>query len=222
MSTSVFTDPIRGAAILVSDDPMYALGPVLVADDINEATEAMLAFVAALEVDPSECPTIRLMVEWQGFLGALSGTVVAVPLDTQEPPSDDPGEISTPGRPEPVTALSEAQDAPEADLFDDDGRADETVAIIVIPGPEGSVIGPDGPEDDDEDDDEAADELHNRLAQVPGGTPRQRGLVECFACQGTGHPLGLPDQTCNLCNGEGKIPEPEPVATTTTQEDEEQ
>lgn len=219
MTASVFTDLQRGAALLVSDDPIYALGPVMVADDIEEAIEAMMAFIAALERDPSEMPTIALMVEWQGFLGAITGTVVAVPLDAQEPQDDQvdtqagessPGTLSGPTPPgggaEDVPALS-LDGSPAEDHDDGDPEAAG-----------GGATPSTDDEDEDEDDDDELD-MAGRLAHIPGGTPKQRGQIECFACGGTGHAIGQPETRCNLCLGKGKIDEPEPAQATTTTED---
>ena len=220
MTASIFTDPLRGAAILVSDDPIYALGPVLVADELDEATEAMMAFIAALEEDPSEMPTIRLMIEWQGFLGAITPGPLGVPGGQET--GQEATEATTAGgsSPEPQVGRTPPDDGSEdageslpADLRVSEGLDVDQLATVA------QGLDPD-PEPEDEQDDPDELDLKERLASVPGGTPRQRGLVECFACQGTGHAIGQPENECNLCHGEGKILEPEPVATTTTEGDE--
>lgn len=219
MTASVFTDPLRKAALLVSDEPIYALGPVMVADDLDEATEAMLSFVAALERDPSEMPTIALMVEWQGFLGAITGTVVGIPTTAQETPGDaesPPAGESSPETPTgPTSPHDGSQDAAGSlpgDLRVSEGLTDSELEQVA------AGIDPD-PEPDDDDDDEEELNVGERLAQIPGGTPRQRGKIECFACQGTGHSLTNPQDTCNLCHGEGKIDEPEPQPQPQTAEE---
>lgn len=230
---------MRGAALLVSDDPMYALGPILVADDVEEAMEGMLAFIAALEADPSEMPTIRLMVEWQGFLGAITGTVVAVPLGAQESQSGDPSAQAGESSPETPTGPTSPDDGSEdadeslpddlrvgddlddnqlaqvaAELAPDSDQADEPAENGATPAPPEADPDPEPDEGEDEDDEL---QLAERLASIPGGTPRQRGKVECFACSGTGVAVGTTDTECNLCHGEGKIDEPEPAAPITSE-----
>ena len=218
MSTSVFVDPLRNAAVLVSDDPPFALGPLIVADTTDEALEAMMAFVQALEEAPDKISTIQLMIEWHGFLGALSGEVVALSGAAQETAPDDGSEQGAQTPEDPGPDSTGPEDAP-GDPFDDDGRADQRPFVVAEPKAGPPVIGPDGDDDADEDqDDDDAAELHDRLQHIPGGTPAQRGEQECFACDGTGHPPGQPETTCNLCDGTGKIEHIEIPATTTAQE----
>lgn len=235
---------MRGAALLVCDDPVFALGPILVADEIEEAMEGMTAFIAALGEDPSEMPTIRLMIEWQGFLAAITPGPLGILPETQEAPGEPDtvphGETGTEAQSAPQSVAGEAPGG----FTDDDGRADEVVSVaqdapgdptarssqhseteagqLAEPGLSdgGATVPPDDEDEADDEDDEL--DLADRLANVPGGTPRQRGLVECFACQGTGVAPGPDGQKCNLCGGEGKILEPEPVAATTTDEEQAQ
>ena len=219
MTASVFTDPIRGAAILVSDEPLFALGPILVADEVEEAMEGMAAFVAALGEDPSDIPTIRLMIEWQGFLAAITPGPFVGDQSAQEPPdgqaTGEPGESSPESLSGPTRPGDGSQDAAESSPAD--SPEPEQTAEPPAPADDAGAT-PHEPEDEEEDEEEELD-LSDRLKQIPGGTPRQRGKIECFACGGTGTAIGTEGVTCNLCGGTGKIDEPEPQATTTTTEE---
>lgn len=219
MTASVFTDPVRGAAILVSDEPLFALGPILVADEIEEAMEGMAAFVAALGEDPSDIPTIRLMIEWQGFLAAITPGPFVGAQEPQQQPGDDPAAPVGESSPENQPGLTRPDDGSEGaagsspDDYPEPDRETEA-------GPPDSGPGatPSDPGDEEDDEDEELD-LTDRLKHIPGGTPKQRGEIECFACNGTGTAIGTEGVTCNLCGGTGRIAEPEPQATTTTEQE---
>lgn len=205
MSCSIFIDPDRQAAILVSDDPIYALGPVIVADDALEASEAMEAFLAALERPADEIPTIALMTEWQGFLGAVSGAVITLPESAPEPSEEArlaATEVGIVETPEPDTAPQDGAEAPPAD-----GAGDG------VTGEDGAVAGPkplpDEEPDEDEDEELAAAEVDQHLqeARAEGRTPAARGESECWACGGDGKlEIAGAEQECNLCQGTGKLP----------------
>lgn len=204
MTVSIFVDEGRAAAILMSDDPLYALGPAIVADDVNEAADALQAFVDALEAPADEMPTVRLMTEWTGFLAALHGLVMG-----------DGGElVDQSAGADPVMAdLATGQDkgrgpdhpappAPEVGA----GRNGDTADPQAPPEAAQGAPGGDEPAEDDQEADVTPDELADRLAHVPGGTPRQRGEVECWNCGGTGEVQLLGNTTsCGVCQGTGRV-----------------
>lgn len=204
MSHSIFIDQDRNAAILVNDDPIFALGPIIVADDPAEAAEALEGFLGALGDPPEQMPTIRLMTEWQGFLMALHGTILGDP--EAAPPAGSPApmglddESPTEGVSGPETAGESPEPAEETDI----GPGPEADAVSHEPRPI-----PDDDHDDDDDQelvDVDPDELHQRIGNVPGGTPAQRGQVECWACGGVGHvDIAGEQQSCQLCGGTGRL-----------------
>ena len=227
MSTHIFVDPHRNAAVLMSDEPLYALGPAIVADDPNEAVDALEAFVAALEAPADTMPTIRLMTEWTGFLAALHGLVMGdggqlVDESGGEAPQlhpDIPGHEVGAGTaadrgPQPevgagvngdIPDVAQPQDAAEAPEGDPLHPADPGPLIVPDEAQEGQEA-PVAPSEGEDEGDEDLD-LADRLAHVPGGTPAQRGEAECWNCggEGTVHILGE-DQDCGVCHGTGRIP----------------
>lgn len=204
MSYSIFVDEHRGAAMLVCDEPLYGLGPAVVADDTAEATEFLQAFVDALEGEPDEMPTIQLWTQWSTFLMAFHGMISA--------PTADEG----------AAAATEVPD----DVFPQGDPSDGLVAVGVASGggPGGLPADTDGQGAivagaDDEGDGESAggsadyspdpeaSDMAARLSRVPGGTPAQRGVVECWSCGGTGIAIGIKgDPECAVCAGTGRVP----------------
>lgn len=204
MAVHIFTDPNRGAAILVSDEPMYALGPVIVADDVNEAADALDAFVANLEAPADEMPTVRLMTEWTGFLAALHGLVMGEggQLVDQSAGADPVMADLATGQDKGRGPDHPAPPAPEVGA----GRNGDVADPQAPPEAAQEAAGADEADEADQEADVTPDELSDRLAHVPGGTPRQRGEVECWNCGGTGEVQLLGDTTsCGVCQGTGRV-----------------
>lgn len=205
MSVSVFVDPHRNAAILVCDDPIHALGPVLVADDPNEAVEAMEAFIGALERPADELSTIQVITEWTGFLAALHGMVMGEGGELVQPNGDPQDHATGDEFARDIPGASTPEAPPQPADADEGAEGGETVAEMAA----GLQEGAEAPEQVEQPDDEADEDLDlaDRLRHIPGGTPAQRGETDCWNCGGSGWVnIAGEDQTCGVCGGKGRLP----------------
>lgn len=112
MTWRILTDDPSYFAVLVSDDPFYALGPALESDGDGEAYEALSAFAAACDPPPDQMPTVQLITEWQSFVQALAAMQLDALQGDQEGRSDPfapiPGQTSI----DEAAALSGPESAP--------------------------------------------------------------------------------------------------------------
>ena len=185
MSHTIAVDPHRNMAILVMDEPTFAMGPVVVGDDPEEAQEVLQTFVEHLGRAPEQLPTIELMNEWQSFLMAFHG-VIQVPQEVADAQAAAESPQQPPGAPEPP--------APEGEADPTSGPpADEQVSPATQPAAEDSAgsASPTGGDSTPQTSDPAS--------------PDQ----QCFACGGAGqHVIEGQEYTCQTCGGTGKLPAP--------------
>lgn len=182
MSTTIWVDQQRGTAVLVLDDPCFALGPAIAADTGEEAFEVMQYFVDALEGPADKMPTIELMNEWQTFLMAFHGTI-QVPTEVAEA----------------IAADNEARLAA--------GMNGQDPAAGLEVGPSSPLPDPD-PDPDDDDDEPAAEQLlgeHQAQAAAAIDEAADKPPI-CWACSGKGELViegkGYP---CGTCDGKGVL-----------------
>lgn len=183
MSFSIMLDPHRSMAALVMDDPLFALGPVVVSDEPEEAQELLQTFVDNLEADPSRMPTLELMNEWQSFLIAFHGYLQrpadAPPVEPQEAAGGDPG---TPDGETPAPDVADPQNG---------GPASEP-APPVTPSSSEAPAG------------SASQTIGDSSTQTP---TLNDGEQVCFACNGEGSfEIGGEQYDCRTCGGSGKLP----------------
>ena len=182
MSWRIITDEATQTAALISDDPLYALGPVIEADTPSEAHEAVEAFATACDPPPDQQPTIRLMAEWQSYVQYLAelqqqaipsaqATANAIVVAAEAPEShSDPGAPSGP------------EDAPDDGYTLDDAAADAEAA-----GDHG-----------------AAAAIRAHANGDPGPITGQQQV--CWCCGGSGKLNLAGTQTdCNVCQGSGLV-----------------
>lgn len=183
MSHTIAVDPHRNMAILVMDEPLFGLGPAVVADDPEEAQELLQTFVANLGAEPDKMPTIELMNEWQSFLIAFHG-VLQVPAEiAAERPQEAAG---APAAPEPEGTPAPEQADPSSEL-----PAGEPGSSATPPEP-GASAGD-------------ASQTGEDSTHSPSDTGGE-GQV-CFACGGAGkHVIEGQDYTCQTCGGTGQLP----------------
>lgn len=204
MSWSIFVDTERCAAILVNDEPLFALGPAVIADEPEEAAQVLEMFCGAFDGEVDEAPTIRLMTEWAAFLTVIFRPEAVGLHVPPEPAGGDELPEGMFGSGDPVDGLQVAGGDAQGST-EEDGPGPGSSDAQELDGP--LPIGDDIIDDDEEDDeDDPGPDLSERLAHVPNGTPAQRGQVECWACGGLGSvKLGKEDSTCTVCEGSGRV-----------------
>lgn len=182
MSWRVVVDNVTSTAVLVCDDPLYALGPVIEADSANEAFEAVAAFAEACDPPPDQQPTIRLMAEWQSYVQYLAGLQQQALTAAQGSPD---------GQLEPWSAEHATADEAAAA---GDTTAQEAIAMSEMSDPtsESTNAGPPtGP-------------AGNGVAS--GSEPIAGQQQVCWCCGGSGKLNLAGTQTdCNVCQGSGQV-----------------
>ena len=182
MTWRIIKDEASQTAALVSDDPLYALGPVIEADTADEAAEAIEAFAVACDPSPDEQPTIRLMAEWQSYVQYLAELQQRALTDPQEAAAGDPGPDPDQMSVDDFLAEERAQDAPPPDPTGAGGTT-QSDAPAAGNGPPPIASGASDPP-----------------APAPDDAP------DCWCCGGAGslHIAGQ-DQECNVCHGKGRL-----------------
>lgn len=182
MSSYVLESGDGLTAVLVADDPLYALGPVIVGDLPGEAREAMDAFTAGLDTPADEQPTIALMVQWRSFIEALAELQLAAsgaaspPEPADQATADPTPETPSQGSPQPPQGVS--------GVTPGQTTVDEQIAAV------DAQAGSDGGGGD-----QSADRAFQR-ATAP----------VCWSCGGSGRlNLAGEEHTCNVCDGSGRL-----------------
>lgn len=185
MTATIIVDTNRAVAALVMDDPFFALGPAVAADEPDEAQELLQTFVDNLDGDPSQMPTIELMNQWQSFLMAFHG-VIQVPAEVAAERSQQPA-----GEPETPSPGPEAGEPP----MDPQNGADASGQASPVSAPDSEA---------------GASPASEPTTPTPDNLPAPAaGEVECFVCRGAGF-LEIEGQEyeCKTCNGSGSVPAP--------------
>lgn len=183
MSHSIAVDPHRNMAVLVMDEPLFGLGPAVVADDPDEAQELLQTFVANLGAEPSQMPTLELMNEWQSFLIAFHG-YLQVPAEVAAQQAQEPA--TPPPDPEPDPEPTQAPGDPQTAA---DAATPTETAPAASPG------------------DSAGDASSPPTEPEPDGLPNDGDWVRCFACGGD-KTIEIDGErfACGTCGGRGYLP----------------
>lgn len=181
MGYLVLWDPAAKVAVLACDDPPVALGPMVQADEADEAVEVIQTFVEALPADVTTIPYARLIQDWSLYIAAIYEQAGGGERDKEDAPSPGDaihtGDIPPTDRPDPLTPVpyspeSEADDGPT----EDDGGNGWAASRII------------------ESEQRQAQEAEQEPPKPPcwackgsGQFDLPTGPVPCSACGGTGH-----------------------------------
>lgn len=167
-------------AVLVSDDPLVALGPVIVADTRDEATEALTYFIEGIPQDVDTVPYAKLIQDWSLYVAALYGAAGGDDRDKQD-----------------VSAPTVAGPSSDGAITAGSG------STPLMPVPSETASGTVEP-DDTEGDGWAAHRVLESEAREAAEKLPPPGQVQCWACKGSGAfdlPTGPVD--CSACGGTG-------------------